>query len=67
MSFEKYIDDSKIKPHLDSPEFGREGRVHDWRNHVPDMVKGAWESLSMETRFVVYAMAKEQANNEEWD
>lgn len=52
---------------IDWPAFGTEGRVHDWRNHIPYYVRENWSRLSVETRMVLYYMAKQQADLEEWD
>lgn len=52
---------------LINPEFDKNERVHDWRNHVPSEIKELWPQLSMETRLAIAFMAEEIASNEEWD
>lgn len=52
---------------IHDPRWGDRGRVHDWRNYVPDAIRDNWDSLSEETRLVVYCMAEQQASAEEWD
>ena len=52
---------------IDEPGWGERGRVHDWRNHVPLAIMKKWDDLSRESRFLVFAMAAEQAHNETWD
>jgi hypothetical protein len=49
------------------PAFEHRGRVHDWRNHVPSKIEAAWNSLSLETRLVVFGIAEELAGEERWD
>lgn len=52
---------------LDNPEFENAGRVHDWRNHVPEEVKEQWDQLSLDAKQVAYLAAYNEAENEEWD
>lgn len=52
---------------IENPQWGSTGRVHDWRNYIPDAVQANWERLSLETRLVAYCMAEKQASDEEWD
>ena len=41
-------------------------RVHDWRTHIPSPLQGdAWNSLSLETRTALVAMASDLADREE--
>jgi hypothetical protein len=54
-------------PNLDKPEFENAGRVHDWRNHVPDDIKEVWGQLSYEAKFIAAYVADEAAGKEEWD
>lgn len=49
------------------PKFSDVTRVHDWRNHVPKDIKEMWYGLSFETKVIVYRMASEMADQEEWD
>ena len=52
---------------LVSPKFAEARKTHDWRNHIPECLMEAWGKLSLESRFVAYCMAEEQANSEEWE
>lgn len=52
---------------IDNPDWENRGRVHDWRNHVPYGLMKFWGRLSDETKFVVFALAIEEAHNEVWD
>jgi hypothetical protein len=40
---------------------------HDWRTHVPNFIRKAWPRLSIETRICVFAIAHDEADQEEWD
>jgi len=46
---------------------GPPGRVHDWRNYVPDELRKLWPHLSEETRMVVAICCEHQASNEDWE
>lgn len=56
-----------IQNTIDHPDFEHAGRVHDWRNHVPEWIPKSWSSLSTETRIVIYLMADYAAGEEAWD
>jgi hypothetical protein len=43
------------------------GRVHDWRNHVPEVVVDAWDSLPIEAKLVAFATAESEAQAEQWE
>jgi hypothetical protein len=43
------------------------GRVHDWRNYVPDEVRALWRGLASEARGVAHIIAQDAADAEEWD
>lgn len=42
-------------------------RVHDWRNHVPEIIVSAWPELTLRERMLVAITAEASANNEDWD
>jgi hypothetical protein len=65
MAFE--LPDDILLADLETPEFDNAGRVHDWRNHVPEEVKEQWDQLSVEARKVAYLAAYNEAEREEWD
>ena len=56
-----------IRQHIVNPEFEKAGKVHDWRNYVPDLLMQDWEKLLYETRALVVIMAAYQADAENWD
>lgn len=43
------------------------GRVHDWRNHVPDEIVEVWGELPPIARAAVYFIAARSAGAENWD
>lgn len=52
---------------LADPQFDAAGRVHDWRNHVPEIIRANWRSLCDQARVVAYVIAVQAADAEEWD
>jgi hypothetical protein len=65
MPFE--LPDDILLADLENPEFDNAGRVHDWRNHVPDEVKEQWGQQSTDAKKVAYLKAYNEAEREEWD
>lgn len=51
----------------DDPHWDEAGKVHDWRNHVPESVRSMWRDLDYRGRCAVALMAMEAADAEEWD
>ena len=49
------------------PKWDEAGRVHDWRNHVPEEIKILWDALTWEAREVAFFMACQEADMEVWD
>lgn len=58
-----------LPKHIDvnNPQFEKAGKIHDWRNYVPQEIENIWENLSLKERILVAFMAEKQATNEEWD
>jgi hypothetical protein len=52
---------------LDDPQWLKAGRVHDWRNYVPQVIRLRWVELSDEARAVAFVIADVAASREEWD
>lgn len=48
-------------------EFAKAGKVHDWRNHVPDELVECWLELTDEARGVAVVFARAAADREEWE
>ena len=42
-------------------------KVHDWRNHIPDVVWDAWDELLLESRLIAFIQAAGDAHAEEWE
>lgn len=57
----------EILNRLENPSWDASGRVHDWRNHVPQNLVNVWADLSIETRAAIYFIASEAASEEKWD
>lgn len=53
--------------HIKDPEFEKAGRVHDWRNYVPDKLKENWDELTEESRACIYLICDTVAGEEHWD
>ena len=49
------------------PSWSDVGRVHDWRNYIPDAMRERWFMLSPDARVAAYIMATDLAHSEEWD
>lgn len=63
---EKYVSAEDAKNGID-PCWKKAGRVHDWRNHVPEEVQKAWATFSPEHRSLLVDWADGLADREEWD
>lgn len=49
------------------PQWGTAGRVHEWRNYVPESIQACWLSLGYDARICVLICAEHAASREEWD
>lgn len=49
------------------PQWRKAGRVHDWRNHVPDDVQELWATFTREQRGALVRWANELSDNEKWE
>jgi hypothetical protein len=49
------------------PEWELAGKVHDWRNHIPDHVQRIWETFTLDQKAALFVWAEYDASNEEWD
>lgn len=49
------------------PYFDHAGRVHDWRNHVPEGVQKIWHTFNWDQRKALVEWADELASSEEWE
>jgi len=52
---------------FENVDFSKVGRVHDWRNYVPDKLKEDWKDLTERERKLVFIIAVEGASREDWD
>ena len=49
------------------PDFEGRGRGHDWRNHVPELIRELWPDIPFVARVMAVYMANREADQEEWD
>lgn len=42
-------------------------RVHCWKNHIPTEAREIWDTLTLREKQIFAWIAKQQADNEEWD
>jgi len=49
------------------PDWSKGGRVHNWRNHVPDTVQAIWHTFTPTQRRVLAAAAEYDSGNEQWE
>lgn len=42
-------------------------KVHDWRNYIPDEIKEIWNDLTLREKQLLFIMAEQQADKEEWE
>lgn len=50
-----------------NPEWDKAGKVHDWRNHVPENVQAMWSTFKIEQRCALVEWAESLASQEHWD
>lgn len=58
---------SAIGEDVTSPDWGEGGRVHNWRNHVPEHIRAVWGTFTDEQRRALVGWAEQLADAEEWD
>ena len=63
---EIYVSDEDVANGA-NPHFESAGRVHDWRNHVPEHVQKIWGTFTPEQRKALVEWADELASSEHWD
>jgi len=52
---------------LAAEDFSKIGRVHDWRNYIPDVLRVFWRQLGGTARLSLWTVADDMASYEEWD
>lgn len=50
-----------------NPQWESGGRVHNWKNYVPDDLKDIWHKFSKEQLIVLVETFDTIASNEEWE
>jgi hypothetical protein len=61
------LDPEVVHRQISEPQFEQAGRVHDWRNYVPESVQARWGELCSLGKLAVYACAEQAASREDWD
>ena len=67
MDAKSILADEVARRGIDAPNWDAAGRVHDWRNHVPDAVRAIWSTFSQAQRVALYCWAQDLAADEDWD
>lgn len=49
------------------PEWDKAQRVHDWRNHISEKLRGLWETFTDEQKQTIAESAEDKAAAEEWE
>lgn len=49
------------------PKWDEADKVHDWRNHVPDVIRAIWPSFNADQRIALATWANDLALREEWE
>ncbi|KOX53825.1 hypothetical protein ADL19_14700 [Streptomyces purpurogeneiscleroticus] len=49
------------------PRWSEAGKVHDWRNHVPDEIRSMWSTFTPSQINELVDWAQDLASKEEWD
>lgn len=52
---------------IEAPDWANTGKVHDWKNHVPEEVRIIWSSFTTAQKLALYQWSSSLADNEEWD
>lgn len=58
---------SNVLDIVKNPQFEKVGKVHDWRNYIPDCMIDVWDVLSLDAKIACFIMAAKEANSEDWD
>lgn len=51
----------------DSPDWDAGARTHNWRRHVPDIVRRYWADFTPQQKQALYQWACELAEDEVWE
>ena len=52
---------------LESPDWEVGGKVHNWKNYIPEEFRLIWSELSVDARSMAYYFAEKIASTEEWE
>lgn len=54
-------------PQIEDPPWKKRDRVHCWRNHIPSEVQEKWDKLTYGEKFMLFYLAEQAAQAEDWD
>lgn len=57
----------KLVNYLQKVTFTNTDKAHDWRNYIPQSIRIMWADLTPRELVLVSTVAKNVADNEEWD
>lgn len=52
---------------LEKPDWKNARKVHEWKNHIPDYIKAAWDTFDHRHHELLFRWADEMASNERWE
>jgi hypothetical protein len=58
---------SRLRAVLARPCWQEAGRMHDWRNHIPEQLRRAWQRMPESARVAAYIVSAHEAEREDWD
>lgn len=61
------LEQTEYPDYLEDGRFDKATPVHDWRNYVPSDLMYHWQELTLREKKIIYILASEQANKEEWE
>lgn len=57
----------RIIKELNSPNWEKPNKCHDWKNYVPYELISCWNELTKQEKIIIAYIANLQADAEEWD
>lgn len=58
------IEPADARKILHNPEFGRQTKIHDYRNYIPDAIREIWQELPTDARAALFFQADKYS--EQW-
>jgi len=60
------LSENYCSPNVGDNALNNPGRVHDWRNYVPECIENIWGELTERERMLIAIVAESPADQEEW-